>query len=276
MKLITNRLPSAGKLSVPERRALWRHLVKGESVNMACEKSGANATRLRKLPAFAACCREFEDGAHLLVLEMEAQTNETKAKANPDPIADLLKEIDARSPQAVLTHAALPAESQSHGVASPSANIENPTQSNQQVTQGEKRPQDDANMSADQRSARLAAALERIEREAEEAAKNRPEVDPANPQYNVPVNPPDPERKAPTMLQIIRAGELTADQERYNLARKIWQENDYRKGVGQFDMAPWMRRATDVEFNDGVVFDHNTGSNDSRARLQHFLASDGE
>jgi hypothetical protein len=108
MILTTNRLPSAGRLTAAMRRAFFDWKVRGLSFDKACKKHGVHPTRFRKHPALPACLREFEAGEHLLVLEMEAQTNETKAKANPDPIADLLKEIDSRSPQAVLTPTVAP------------------------------------------------------------------------------------------------------------------------------------------------------------------------
>jgi hypothetical protein len=233
--LVTN-LPSAVALSARERRVLYWTLERGQTLYAACKRCKVNPTRLRAKSAYQYCLQQWELGTHLKVAKARAATKAIKAQPADPAMDTLLAEIDARSPAAVPT-SANSSEAQT-SVSSDGCALTTPSSPSESVFPVPT-AQDEANLSADARSARLAAALQRIEDEAQEAARAR-ELNPPDPSdpHVIAINPPDPDYKPPTMWQIINAGHAAADQERYELARAAWIEKDRMAGPGSDYMSP--------------------------------------
>jgi hypothetical protein len=240
-----SKLPAVQKAPTPKKQALRLHLEHGYAPSTACRKAKVTDS-FRHSDLWKAACAEFHAGTQVLKAE--------PAAADPE-IDALLKEIDSRSPQAIAPPVdRSPVSDELMSTATP---------------QKPPKPVDDANLTADQRSARLAATLARLDAEAEERARKRE----ANP-HTVTIPRPEDEEgyRRPSLLAVIRQGELMADQVKQKRYYDEYQAKHYRQGVGGFDLEPWMlKNMPDVDHVSSTgVFVH-TSSPNSRARLQQFL-----
>jgi hypothetical protein len=158
-KMKVTKLPSYSLVETNEGKMLFYRLEKSMSKRAAAVKAGCSYRAWSKSTVLR-CVDEWGRGEHLIVLEALAQAKEAETRTPPpeDPeIHALLKEIESRGPQAVLTPTLAPVPDRS---CVSDELMSTPTPPEPQ------KPVDDANLSAEQRSAKLAATLARLDAEA--------------------------------------------------------------------------------------------------------------